>query len=109
MRPSTYHTPAPDDVEYKGCIIDSKHRIFSKTTGRQIFTAHWQIPHNLESAKLTIDTSRMADEICKGKRMLAAPAVVHSLDMDEIENAEREKEAQRLDEWADRQNDEHFK
>lgn len=90
-------------THYKGFDIDEKFRIFKD--GRQIFKANWQLACNMQDAQLTIDMSLLATEVCKGKRILAAPAVVHDLDFDELE---RESEERRMNEYWDRQNDEHI-
>lgn len=91
-------------VEYKGFSIDEKFRIFKD--GRQIFKANWQLAYSLPDAQLTIDMSNLAKEITAGKRILAAPAVVHELDFDELE---REAEAAKIDAYFERQNDEKWK
>lgn len=94
----------PYPVSYKGFTIDSMYRIYKD--GRHIFKAHWQRACSLDEAKLTIDMSLLAKEITAGKRIVAAPAVVHDLDFDELE---REAEAAKIDAYWDRQNDEHWK
>lgn len=103
--------PQPGDIEYKGCIIDAKFLIWSKATGLPLFRKHWQLAINLEDAKLTIDMSDISKEVCKGKRILAAPAVVHKLDFDEVEAARQEaeeREADKIDDYWERNNDERW-
>ena len=92
-------------IFYKDCYIDDKFFIWSKS-GLPLFRRYWQLAHNLEDAKLTIDMSDVAKSLHKHPDQVVKNAVLAYDFHDAEKELEEQREAERINDYYERLNDE---